>query len=164
LSLDKILFRYHEPNFNNPRDETLKGGLQARLKLDDLPFKPSLTGEVAARRTEGPLVTEELKWSVGLSLGEFLFPGSRLEARYGEYRAAGVADILRGATDKAFDPSDDRLYSGGGTASGFVAGFNVTWSYYNFRADYGEYIIQRSTPTPLSDHARTFRVTYTINF
>ena len=164
LSLDKILFRYHEPNFNDPSDETLKGGLQASLKLDDLPFKPSLIGEVAARRTEGTPVTEELKWSVGLSLGEFLFPGSRLEARYGEYRAAGVESILVGKTDKAFDPSDDRLYSESGTASGFVAGFNVTWSYYGFRADYGEYIIQRSTPTPLSDHARTFRVTYTVRF
>jgi hypothetical protein len=160
LSLDKILFRYREPNFNNPNDETLKGGLQASLKLDDLPFKPSLTGEVAARQTQqttgGPI--EELKWSVGLSLGEFLFPGSRLEARYGEYRAANVASILVGATNKAFDPSDDRLYSGGGGNSGSVAGFNVTWSYYDFRADYGEYI------TSLGDHARTFRVTYTTRF
>jgi len=164
LSLDRILFRYHEPDFNTPSDETLKGGLQASLRLDDLPFKPSLTGEVAARQTGGSGGTEELKWGVGLSLGEFLFPGSRLEARYGEYRASRVADILVGAVNRAFDPSDDRLYSGGGTASGFVAGFNVTWSYYNFRADYGEYIIQRSTPTPLGDHARTFRVTYTINF
>ncbi|MFZ8814288.1 MAG: S-layer homology domain-containing protein [Thermus aquaticus] len=166
LSLDKILFRYHEPNFNDPSDETLKGGLQASLKLDGLPFKPSLTGEVAARQTQRPTggPIEELKWSVGLSLGEFLFPGSRLEARYGEYRAAGVESILVGKTDKAFDPSDDRLYSESGTASGFVAGFNVTWSYYGFRADYGEYIIQRSTPTPLSDHARTFRVTYTVRF
>jgi hypothetical protein len=159
LSLDKILFRYHEPDFNNPNDETLKGGLQASLKLDGLPFKPSLTGEVAARQTGG---TEELKWSVGLSLGEFLFPGSRLEARYGEYRAAGVESILVGKTDKAFDPSDDRLYSDkpdvGSGNSGFVAGFNVTWSYYDFRADYGEYI------TSLGDHARTFRVTYTVRF
>jgi archaellum component FlaC len=160
LSLDKILFRYHEPNFNNPNDETLKGGLQASVKLDTLPLKPSLIGEVAARQTQqttgGPI--EELKWSVGLSLGELLFPGSKLEARYGEYRAANVADILRGAVNRAFDPSDDRLYSGGGTASGFVAGFNVTWSYYDFRADYGEYI------TSLGDHARTFRVTYTTRF
>jgi hypothetical protein len=164
LSLDKILFRYSDPDLSTGGGETLKGGLQASLKLDDLPFKPSLIGEVAARQTGGSGGTEELKWSVGLSLGEFLFPGSRLEARYGEYRASKVADIRVGATNRAFDPSDDRLYSGNGTASGFVAGFNVTWSYYNFRADYGEYIIQRSTPTPLGDHARTFRVTYTINF
>jgi hypothetical protein len=166
LSLDKILFRYSDPDLRSGGDETLKGGLQASVKLDDLPLKPSFIGEVAARRTQqttgGPI--EELKWSVGLSLGEFLFPGSRLEARYGEYRAANVENILVGKTNKAFDPSDDRLYSGGGNASGFVAGFNVTWSYYTFRADYGEYIIQRSTPTPLGDHARTFRVTYTINF
>jgi archaellum component FlaC len=164
LSLDKILFRYHEPNFNNPNDETLKGGLQASLKLDGLPFKPSLTGEVAARQTRqasGGNI-EELKWSVGLSLGELLFPGSKLEARYGEYRAANVADILRGAVNRAFDPSDDRLYSDNGTnsgsVSGSVAGFNVTWSYYDFRADYGEYI------TSAGDHARTFRVTYTTRF
>jgi predicted nucleic acid-binding Zn-ribbon protein len=165
LSLDRILFRYHEPDFNTPSDETLKGGLQASVKLDTLPLKPSLIGEVAARQTGGSGGTEELKWSVGLSLGEFLFPGSKLEARYGEYRASNVDNILVGDTNKAFDPSDDRLYrSNSGTQSGFVAGFNVTWSYYNFRADYGEYIIQRSTPTPLGDHARTFRVTYTINF
>jgi hypothetical protein len=63
-----------------------------------------------------------------------------------------------GATNKAFDPSDDRLYSGGGGNGGSVAGFNVTWSYYDFRADYGEYI------TSLGDHARTFRVTYTVKF
>jgi hypothetical protein len=155
LSLDKILFRYHEPNFNNPNDETLKGGLQASLKLDGLPFKPSLTGEVAARQTGS---TEELKWSVGLSLGEFLFPGSKLEARYGEYRAANVANIRVGVTNQAFNPADDRLFSGPGGASGSLAGFNVTWSYYDFRADYGEYI------TSLGDHARTFRVTYTTRF
>jgi archaellum component FlaC len=161
LSLDKILFRYHEPNFNNPSDETLKGGLQASLKLDGLPFKPSLTGEVAARQTGGSGGTEELKWSVGLSLGEFLFPGSRLEARYGEYRASNVASILVGDTNSAFDPSDDRLYSNNPVGlgnNGSVAGFNVTWSYYDFRADYGEYI------TSAGDHARTFRVTYTTRF
>jgi hypothetical protein len=158
LSLDKILFRYHEPNFNTQGGETLKGGLQASVKLDTLPLKPSLTGEVAARRTEGSAVTEELKWSVGLSLGEFLFPGSKLEARYGEYRASKVDSILVGATNSAFDPSDDRLYSDSGTVSGSVAGFNVTWSYYDFRADYGEYI------TSLGGHARTFRVTYTVKF
>jgi len=158
LSLDKILFRYHEPDFNTPSDETLKGGLQASLRLDGLPFRPSLTGEVAARQTGGSGGTEELKWSVGLSLGEFLFPGSRLEARYGEYRAANVASFLVGATNRAFDPSDDHLYSGGGGNSGSVAGFNVTWSYYDFRADYGEYI------TSAGDHARTFRVTYTTRF
>jgi hypothetical protein len=158
LSLDKILFRYHEPNFNNPNDETLKGGLQASLKLDGLPFKPSLTGEVAARRTEGSPVTEELKWSVGLSLGEFLFPGSRLEARYGEYRAANVASIRVGVTNQAFNPAGDTLFSGPGRATGSLAGYNVTWSYYDFRADYGEYI------TSLGDHARTFRVTYTTRF
>jgi archaellum component FlaC len=157
LSLDKILFRYSDPNLSAGGDETLKGGLQASLKLDDLPFKPSLTGEVAARQTGS---TEELKWSVGLSLGEFLFPGSKLEARYGEYRAANVASIRVGFTNRAFDPSDDRLFSNPDPngASGFVAGFNVTWSYYDFRADYGEYI------TSLGDHARTFRVTYTTRF
>jgi hypothetical protein len=161
LSLDKILFRYHEPNFNNPSDETLKGGLQASVRLDTLPLKPSLIGEVAARQTGGSGGTEELKWSVGLSLGELLFPGSKLEARYGEYRASNVASILVGDTDKAFDPSDDRLYSnnpGSSSESGSVAGFNVTWSYYDFRADYGEYITSRG------DHARTFRVTYTTRF
>jgi len=158
LSLDKILFRYSDPNLSTGGNETLKGGLQASLKLDGLPFKPSLTGEVAARQTGGSGGTEELKWGVGLSLGEFLFPGSKLEARYGEYRASNVASILVGATNKAFDPSDDRLYSGGGGNSGSLAGFNVTWSYYDFRADYGEYI------TSLGDHARTFRVTYTTRF
>jgi archaellum component FlaC len=159
LSLDKILFRYSDPNLSAGSDETLKGGLQASVKLDTLPLKPSLTGEVAARQTrQTGGDTEELKWSVGLSLGEFLFPGSKLEARYGEYRASRVADIREGATNSAFDPSDDRLYSGGGGNSGSVAGFNVTWSYYDFRADYGEYI------TSLGDHARTFRVTYTTRF
>jgi archaellum component FlaC len=156
LSLDKILFRYSDPDLSNQGDETLKGGLQASVKLDTLPLKPSLIGEVAARQTGG---TEELKWSVGLSLGELLFPGSKLEARYGEYRATNVDNILVGDTDRAFDPSDDPLYrSNSGTQSGFVAGFNVTWSYYDFRADYGEYI------TSAGDHARTFRVTYTTRF
>jgi hypothetical protein len=158
LSLDKILFRYSDPNLSTGGNETLKGGLQASVKLDTLPLKPSLIGEVAARQTGGSGGTEELKWSVGLSLGEFLFPGSKLEARYGEYRASNVDDIRVGATNKAFDPSDDRLYSGGGGNSGSVAGFNVTWSYYDFRADYGEYI------TSAGDHARTFRVTYTTRF
>jgi predicted nucleic acid-binding Zn-ribbon protein len=158
LSLDKILFRYSDPNLSTGGNETLKGGLQASVKLDTLPLKPSLIGEVAARQTGGSGGTEELKWSVGLSLGEFLFPGSRLEARYGEYRASRVASILVGATNQAFNPANDVLFSGPGGASGSLAGFNVTWSYYDFRADYGEYI------TSLGDHARTFRVTYTTRF
>ncbi|AFH39836.1 S-layer homology domain-containing protein [Thermus thermophilus] len=158
LSVDKVLFRYSDPNLNVANDQTLKGGLQASLKLDGLPLKPSLTGEVAARQTGGSGGTEELKWGVGLALDEFLFPGSKLEARYGEYRASNVANFLVGATNKAFDPADDRLFSGSGGASGSVAGFNVTWSYYDFRADYGEYL------TSAGDHARTFRVTYTVKF
>jgi hypothetical protein len=100
LSLDKILFRYSDPDLSTGGNETLKGGLQASVKLDGLPLKPSLTGEVAARQTGGSGGTEELKWGVGLSLGEFLFPGSKLEARYGEYRASNVASILVGATNK----------------------------------------------------------------
>jgi len=158
LSVDKVLFRYSDPNLNVANDQTLKGGLQASLKLDGLPLKPSLTGEVAARQTGGSGGTEELKWGVGLALDEFLFPGSKLEARYGEYRASNVANFLVGATDQAFNPAKDPLFSDSGPASGSVAGFNVTWSYYDFRADYGEYL------TSAGDHARTFRVTYTVKF
>ncbi|GAA6736211.1 S-layer homology domain-containing protein [Thermus oshimai] len=156
LSLDTLLFRYSDPNLSVTNDETLKGGLRASVDLGGLlPLKPKLLGEVAARRTGG---TEELKWGVGLSLGEFLFPGSSLEARYAEYRASSVASLAVGAADHAFRADKDVLYSVSGGASGSLAGFNVTWRYYDLRADYGEYL------TSAGDHARTFRITYTAKF
>ncbi|WP_460409291.1 coiled-coil domain-containing protein, partial [Thermus antranikianii] len=160
LSLDRIVFRFNEPDFNTANDETLKGGLQASLDLGalGLPLKPRLLGEVAARQTGG---TEELKWGVGLSLGEFLFPGSSLEARYAQYRAANVASMAVGVNDHAFAADQDGIYSGSGGASGTLSGFNVTWRYYDFRVDYGEYLLERGAAT---DHARTFRVTYTVRF
>jgi hypothetical protein len=66
-----------------------------------------------------------------------------------------------GDTDSAFDPSDDPLYPRTAVRrkSGFVAGFNVTWSYYGFRAD-----LRGATSTSAGDHARAFRVTYTSRF
>lgn len=162
LSLDRIVFRYNDPNLSVSNNETLKGGVQASADLGalGLPFKPRVLGEVVGRRTEaggGALVTE-LKWGLGLALGEFLFPGSSLEARYAQYRAGNVASVTTGAFDRAFSPAHDQLYSGSGGTSGSLAGFNVTWRYYDFRADYGEYL--RDT----GDHARTFRVTYTVRF
>ena len=166
LSLDTILFRYNDPNTGTSGNETLKGGLKASVDLGGLlPLKPKVLGEVAARRTGGAGGTEELKWGAGLSLGEFLFPGSGLEARYAQYRAANVASMAVGVNDHAFAADQDRIYSDGGTASGVLSGFNVTWRYYNFRVDYGEYLLERTAPAPAAtDRARTFRVTYTVRF
>jgi len=158
LSLDTILFRYADPDTGTPGNETLKGGLQASVDLGSLPFKPKLLGEVAARQTGGAGGTEELKWGVGLSLGEFLFPGSSLEARYAEYRASNVTSVSVGVADHAFNPASNRLYSDPGPNSGSLAGFNVTWKYYDLQANYGEYL------TSAGDHARTFRITYTVKF
>ena len=163
LSLDRILFRYANPDLSTSGNETLKGGLQASLDLGalGLPLKPRLLGEVVARQTGGAGGTEELKWGAGLSLGEFLFPGSSLEARYAQYRAANVASVAVGVNDHAFAADQDGIYSGSGGASGTLSGFNVTWRYYDFRVDYGEYLLERGAAT---DHARTFRVTYTVRF
>ncbi len=166
LSLDTILFRYADPNTGTSGNETLKGGLKASVDLGGLlPLKPKVLGEVAARQTGGAGGTEELKWSAGLSLGEFLFPGSSLEARYAQYRAANVASMAVGVNDHAFAADKDGIYSGSGGASGTLSGFNVTWRYYDFRVDYGEYLLERTAPAPAAtDRARTFRVTYTVRF
>ncbi|RTI03076.1 S-layer protein [Thermus scotoductus] len=159
ISLDRILARYADPNLSVANDQTLKGGLQASLDLGGfLPFKPKLAGEVAARQTGGAGGTEELKWGVGLSLGEFLFPGSSAEVRYAQYRASKVTSVAVGVNDHAFAADEDRIYSDPGANSGTLAGFNVTWRYYDFRVDYGEYLLNNT------DHARTFRVTYTVRF
>lgn len=155
LSLDKVVFRYSEPNFNTANDETLKGGLQASVDLGSLLLKPKLTGEVAGRSTG---TTNELKWGVGLALGEFLFPGSSLEVRYAQYSAENVASISVGATDKAFAADDDRIYSGSGAATGSLSGFIGTWKYYDFNVSYAEFL------TSAGDHARAFRVNYTVKF
>ncbi|GAA5336908.1 S-layer homology domain-containing protein [Thermus antranikianii] len=158
LSLDTILFRYADLDTSVAGDETLKGGLQASVDLGSLPLKPKLLGEVAARQTGGAGGTEELKWGVGLSLGEFLFPGSSAEVRYAQYRASNVTSVAVGVNDHAFAADEDRIYSDPGANSGTLAGFNVTWRYYDFRVDYGEYLLNNT------DHARTFRVTYTVRF
>jgi hypothetical protein len=152
-----VVFRYNDPDFSTANDETLKGALMASVDLGALPFKPKLTGEVAGRST-GSGNTTELKWGVGLALGEFLFPGSSLEARYAQYSAKNVASIAVGATDKAFAADDDRIYSGSGGSTGSLSGFIGTWKYYDFSVSYAEFL------TSAGDHARAFRVSYTVRF
>ncbi|MDW8069826.1 MAG: S-layer protein, partial [Anaerolineae bacterium] len=165
ISLDRILFRYNEPDFNVLNNETLKGGVQASIDLGQLglPLKPRLLGEAAGRQTGN---TTEVKLAGGIAFGEFLFPGSTLEARYAQYRAENVASVAVGVDDHAFAADQNRLYSDSGTAAGTLAGFNVTWRYYDFRVDYGEYLLERTAPSGNTgtDHARTFRVTYTVRF
>ena len=173
LSLDTILFRYADLDTSVAGDETLKGGLQASVDLGSLPLKPKLLGEVAARQTGGAGGTEELKWGVGISLGEFLFPGSSLEARYAGYQAAKVDSITTGSADLAFNPADDRLYANredllnNKSFNGSVAGFNVTWRYHDLRVDYGEYVLSgwdNINNQAVSGNARTFRISYTVKF
>jgi len=74
---------------NNDGTTTIKAGAGLSTTPLSVPLKPSLMGAVNYRTTDhtasGGYTANELQWSVGLVLNQFLFDHSTLTAKYGSY-------------------------------------------------------------------------------
>ncbi|WP_448569865.1 S-layer homology domain-containing protein [Thermus sp.] len=159
----KLLGRYHDRQ-GAPSYTTVKYGIQASTQTLGLPLAPSLFGEYVARSTQ-PSNVAETKYALGLKLNEFLFKNSSLEVKYGAYQGQNINGILLGAAEKAWDPASDVLYDDAlgtaGTSTGSLAGFYVTWSYWDLVFSYADFIVDNNG-TP--ENGRGFKISYTVKF
>jgi hypothetical protein len=153
-------------------DDTSEIKVGTGLKTDQLEviFKPSLVANVNFRTNSHTdtgatdYTATELQWAAGLVLGEFLFPNSTLEVRYGSWSGSNVEDRIgdgttpRDADDNATDISDGDENNG---LDQSVSGYEIHWDYYDLRFTYGAYSNDNGVDT---SGAQAFRIAYKVNF
>jgi hypothetical protein len=154
-------------------DDTSEIKVGTGLKTDqlDVIFKPSLVANVNYRTNShtdvpGDYTATELQWAAGLNLGEFLFPNSTLEVRYGSWSGTNVEDrnnedatpAPRDADDNATDISDGDENNG---LEQSVSGYEIHWDYYDLRFTYGAYNNNNGVD---ESAAQAFRIAYKVNF
>jgi len=174
LSVDRVIFRYNDSDLQNPTlGQTLKGGIRGGINLAGLPLNPSLTGEFAARVSDGG--KSETKYGFGVKFGQFLFDKSVLEVKAAQYSVRGLSITpTANDADKAFDPTADMLYSdtAAAGAEATLSGVYVTWTYWDLSFAYG-FFSNQTLGTVLSDilnrtqtgdYGSAFRIRYTVNF
>lgn len=164
----KLLGRYHSLTVaGSPANSytTVKYGISAKTAPLIIPLKPSLFGEYVARSTQGGTANNaESKYAFGVKLGEFLFPNSSLEVKYGSYQGQNISAVLTGNAEKAWDPASDILYDKNVNLSGIngsVTGFYVTWSYWDLVLSYADFIVDNNGSP---ENGRGFKISYTVKF
>lgn len=138
--------------------QTLKYG--AQLETQPLFFGISLFGNGVSRTTSGTNTTEG-KFAVGIKINQFLFANSSLTVAYGGYGGQNIASVLTGATDKAWDPADNRIYNAAGAASGEAKGIYFTWTYWDLTFSYADLDVNN---TGALTHVQSFKISYRVNF
>ncbi len=163
-----LLGRYHSQAVaGSPAQSytTVKYGVKAETQPLAIVLKPSLMGEYVARSTQGGTANNaEAKYAVGLKLGEFLFPNSSLEVKYGSYQGQNIGAVLTGNAEGAWDASSDVLYNGNVNVAGIngsVTGFYVTWSYWDLVFSYADFIVDNNGSP---EFGRGFKISYTVKF
>ena len=158
---------------NNDGTTTIKAGAGLSTTPLNVPLKPSLMGAVNYRTTDhtasGGYTANELQWSVGLVLNQFLFNHSTLTAKYGSYSGQNIDFTTNtlGSGDGATDISGGDVAPTGGTDSmQSVNGYEVIWNYYDLEFSYGTYVNNRTDTTGAtsSSAAQAFQITYTVDF
>jgi hypothetical protein len=163
-------------------DDTNEIKVGTGLRTDELGiiFRPSLVAAVNYRTnshtdvggTTPDYTASELQWSAGLNLGEFLFPNSTLEVRYGSWTGTNIRGI---ALDDGspIDPDDDATDISDGDAFNngvqSVSGYEIHWDYYDLRFTYGAYnnsVTGSTDPTLVNNStgSQAFRIAYKVNF
>ena len=151
------MFRYHMPN---PGDTTIKYGAQVKVGELGVIFKPTLMGDFVSRTTG---TTSEMKYGVGLELGDFIF-GSSLKGGYASYTATNVNSVLIADTQllDPFNPADDRVWStAGGGVNGSLTGYFFEWTYEGMQFAYIDAIVDNGGSTT---HGQAFKVSYSVEF
>jgi hypothetical protein len=156
-------------------DDTSEIKVGTGLKTDQLDVfsKPSLVANVNYRTNShtdvagGDYTATELQWAAGLNLGEFLFPNSTLEVRYGSWSGTNIENRddesatppgPRDADDNATDISDGDENNG---LDQSVSGYEIHWDYYDLRFTYGAYNNNNGVD---ESAAQAFRIAYKVNF
>lgn len=155
---------------------TFKYGIKASTAtLTGVPLQPNLYFNFANRITNpgtaltvGNGTTTELLGQVGVGFNQFLVPTGTAKIGYSYYQGFGVEQVgaAVGATNKAFDATDNRIYSGVGSQSGKVDGVYAQVGFSGLSANYGIFRYNNLTPgaNAATNVAQGFRVNYTFNF
>ncbi|MGL4612105.1 MAG: S-layer homology domain-containing protein [Trueperaceae bacterium] len=151
-------------------DDTTEIKAGTGIKTDELGiiFKPSLAAAVNFRTNShsdaADYTANELQWAFGVNLGEFLFPNSTLEVRYGSWSGTNVTD--RDLADEEPRDADDfasdiSVGDENNDITQSVSGYEIHWDYYDLRFTYGAYT---DTYDEESAGASAFRIAYKVNF
>ncbi len=134
----------------------------------DIFLAPSLIGAVNYRNATytpwGAGATDwtanELQWSVGLRLNEFIFENSSLTAKYGSWSGTNVnfATNSVGAGDGATDISGVDV---DGTGDQSTTGYEIIWDYWDLQFAYGVY---ENTDSRGTASAQAFSISYAVTF
>jgi predicted nucleic acid-binding Zn-ribbon protein len=165
LSVDKVIFRYSDSDLQNTTaGQTLKGGIRGGINLAGLPLNPSLTGEFAARVSDGD--KSETKFGFGLKFSQFLFDKSVLEVKAAQYSVRNLSiNPTANDADKAFDPTVDMLYSNANAAGeDTLSGVYVTWTYWDLSFAWAFFKKASLFSTTWTDYGRAFQISYKVTF
>ena len=151
---------------------SIMAGAGLTTKPLNVVLKPSLMGAVNYRTTSHTnaqtYTANELQWSVGLVLNQFLFDHSVLTAKYGSWSGQNITvnPQTNGGTDLASDISAGDAYNGANTQQS-TNGYEVIWNYYDLQLAYGTYVNHNSAPQggqTADSSAQSFTISYTVDF
>ncbi len=145
---------------SNPSSTTIKYG--AQITTQPLFLGIGLEANGASRTTSGTNTTEGVGY-IGITAANLLVSNSSLRVGYGGYGGQNLAsiDVGAGTDNKAFDPSEDKLYVGAGAKSGTVVGIFWAWSYWDLTFSYADFdLVDNGAKT----HGQAFKIAYKVTF
>jgi hypothetical protein len=161
-------------------DTTIRAGTSLSTEPLDIFLNPSLNAAANYRTSAldpaeaAAFTAEELHYSVGVTLNEFLFENSSVSARFGSYMGTNISVARR--ADPA-DPDVNEMTSVNvatrahtaadlGGAVQTTTGFELTWDYFDLQFAYGMYsnTIAGGTVADESTTGNRFRIRYVVNF
>ena len=153
---------------------TIMAGAGLTTKPLNVVLKPSLMGAVNYRTTSHTnaqtYTANELQWSVGLVLNQFLFDHSTLTAKYGSWSGQNIdtrTNTFTGSSgDNASDISQGDRFTGANTQQN-TSGYEAIWNYYDLQLAYGVYVNHNSAPQggqTADSSAQSFTISYTVDF
>ncbi len=147
---------------------TIMAGAGLTTKPLDVVLKPSLMGAVNYRTTShtnaDTYTADELQWSVGLVLNQFVFDHSTLTAKYGSWSGNNITTVTNSGSstgDNATDISAGDVNNGSAQST---SGYEVIWNYYDLSFSYGVYTNHNTAKTPADSSAQAFQISYTVDF
>ena len=149
----QLLGRYHS---HTGTADTIKYGIKVETDPFGIFLAPSLKAGFVSRTTGA---ASETYWFVGLKFNDFFCEHSTFEAAYASYTGAGLADMLLGSGNAAFNAAKDYIYqSGTGAAAGTYQGYYLSWTYWDLQfayAAFGDGVVNGGA---------AFQISYAINF
>lgn len=130
-------------------------------------YRNTMHSDVGANGVQQPNYTaNELQFSVGVTLNEFLFNNSLFTARYGYWTGENVNnDLVPPALDANGNPVDTATNISGrdmpGTGVQTTSGYELMWQYYGLEFSYGGYL---NTNDGEATGGQAFKIRYEVDF